>query len=280
MNTYVWLVILGLMAVAAVRIYLWRQFWKSEGRKILTSGYLPPAPSWVARIFFRLVNRLLVFLSIGPVKVIRSDKYRRYKGRKLVAPNHIQEPDWALVNQGVDYERYTAAISQLHGPRGLFSGWTGCFGVDPKQPNGAENFINSCIAVLTSKKDASLLYFPQGKLVADNILRPEDFRPGVIKVARRAASEVGSEPLAIIPVAILYRNDPSRASMLHRLMLTLGQRWFRNIFGKKNFGAVVVVGEPILVQDLPADADPEHPHNATEFLRQKIQELLKVAEKA
>jgi 1-acyl-sn-glycerol-3-phosphate acyltransferase len=280
MNTYALLVILGLLAVAAVRIYLWRQFWKGEGRKLQTSGYLPPEPSWTARIFFHLVNRLLVFLSIGPVKVIRSEKYRRYKGRKLVAPNHIQAPDWALVNQGVDYERYTAVTSELRGPRGLFSGWTGCFGVDSKQPNGAENFINACVEVITSKKNSSLLYFPQGKLVADNILRPEDFRPGIVKVARKAASQVGAEPLAIIPVAILYKHDRSQATLLHRLMLTLGQKWFRNIFGAKNFGAVVVVGDPIPVHDLPYDADPEHPHNAIEFLRGKIQELLHVAEQS
>jgi len=279
MNVY--LILFALVLAGAIRVYFWHKFWKGEGRKLQKSGYLPPAPSWFAHVFFRCVNRLIVFLGIGPVKVIGREKLRKFKkARKLVAPNHTQPPDWALVNQGVDYERYTAVTSELRGTRGLLSAWSGCFGVDPKQPSGAEEFVSSCIEVLASKPGASLLYFPQGKLVADNVLRPEDFRPGAVRIARKAAAQVGSEPVVIVPVAIYYNQDRAQATWLHRLMLTIGQKWFRSMFGHKNVGAVVVIGDPIPVNQLPSDPDPEHPHNATEYLRGKIQELLLIAERS
>lgn len=279
MNLLIIAVAVALVIASALRLRSWYRFWKAEGRKLQQSGYLPPEPTWLARIFFRLSNRLLVWLAIGPVKVIGRENARKFRGRLLVTPNHIQAPDWALVNQGVDYQRYTAVASQLKGTRGRFSAWTGCFGVNTDQPGGGDAFRQACVSLLATQPDCSLLYFPQGKLVADNILRKEDFRFGAARVLRTVAEQVKDQPVAFLPVAIRYKGNLGEATCLHQAMLRFGQKWFRNLFGTRNVGAVVVVGQPITVDQLPADADPEHPVNATEFIRQRIQELLDIADR-
>ncbi len=267
------LIVFSAALAAAVRLYIWKRFWQAEGRKLQQSGYLPPAPSPIARLVFHLSNRLIVFLAVGPVKVIGRKNLRGYRGRLVVVPNHTQPPDWALVNQGVDYERYTASTGELAGVRGFLSAWSGCFGVNSKQPGGGQAVVDASVNVLASKSNASLLLFPQGKLVADNVLRPDDFHTGAVRIMKAAAEKIGAEPLAALPVAIHYKQDATGATWFHRLMRKLGLKWFRNLFGTRNYGAVVVVGKPIPVQQLPED-----PHQATELLRTKIAELLAVAQ--
>lgn len=143
----------------------------------------------------------------------------------------------------------------------------------------------------------------------DNRLLQEEFRPGAIRLARRAEAESGEE-VVLLPVGVSYKRDQKDAHWTHSFLrgarsMFLGMRnpmhWdplfklnldeldeaerirvtlqrARAMSAYKNshitsYGAVVVVGEPIKSSELPAD-----PVAAIEQIRRTIADLLKEAE--
>lgn len=288
--------IILVLGLTAYRRY---KFWKKEAAKLLEGGYLPAPPTLAARLFFKLATRLIAFLVVGPVKVI-GRKNARHKGRLLLAPNHTFAMDFSVVRTAVPtHYVQIAKAAEVQGFRALIAAWVGT--IAAKVEGGAAQKPGQGAAVVTAAADymasgthARLLMFPQGKLVYDNVLRPEDFRTGAVRTLRLAAEKIGSaDDLAVLPMALHYKRERKDATVFHRLVMALSRlipplkgfrRWVdvaRNPDGSKTktvfttYGATVVIGKPIPVADLP-----ENPHEATEIVRLKIQELLEQAQKA
>ncbi|MCC7528903.1 MAG: 1-acyl-sn-glycerol-3-phosphate acyltransferase [Candidatus Melainabacteria bacterium] len=294
---WVWLAV-GL-AVASFGLYVAKRysFWKGEARKLLQGGYLPAPPTFLARLFFKLATRLIVFLVVGPVKVV-GRKNARYDGRLLIAPNHTFQMDFAVTRTALPCH-YTqiAKQAEVQGARAIIAAWVGTIAAKVEggtaKPGQGAAVVKAAASYLASHAHTRLLLFPQGKLVYDNVLRPEDFRTGAARSLALAVEQLGSgEKVALLPVAIDYKRDPKNASYFHRFVKLLARvipplgkfrSWAdvtRNADGTKtvtkfrNYGAVVVIGEPIPFASLPQD-----PHECSQFMRAKIQELLDQAEK-
>jgi 1-acyl-sn-glycerol-3-phosphate acyltransferase len=263
------LIVLAVLAVALIALVARVRFWAKEGAKLQISGYLPPKPSWFANTVYTGLCRLVAFLFIGPVKII-GKKNGKYNGRLMIASNHQYQFDFSMVSRAVPVGmHYMTVTSELKGIRGVLGAWTGAFGVDPTVPGGAEAAIQGSVTIMVRDPNSRMLIFPQGKLVKDNVLRPEEFKTGAVRIAKQAADKIDGQPLAILPLGVVYKRDPKDASFVHRLLRKVGLKGFRRAFGYANYGATVVVGEPIPVSSLPSD-----PHEATELLRVKIQALV------
>ncbi len=294
---WVWLAV-GL-TVASLGLYVAKRFsfWKGEAKKLLEGGYLPAPPTFVARFFFKMATRLIVFLVVGPVKV-KGKKNARYNGRLLIAPNHTFQMDFAVTRTALPCH-YTqiAKQAEVKGARAIFAAWVGTIAAKVEggtaKPGQGAAVVKAAANYLASTPYTRLLLFPQGKLVYDNVLRPEDFRTGAARTLALAVEQLGTdENVAFLPAGIHYLRDPKRASYFQRFIGVLARvipplRNFRswadvtkNPDGSKtvtkfrNYGATVVIGEPIPFASLPKD-----PHDCSQFMRAKIQELLDQAEK-
>lgn len=294
-----WLALSIAIAILASGLFVYKRFsfWKGEAKKLLDGGYLPPPPTFLARLFFKLVTRLIVFLVVGPVNV-RGRKNARYDGRLLIAPNHTFQMDFAVTRTALPCH-YTqiAKAAEVSGARAIFAAWVGTIAAKVEggaaTPGQGAAVVKAAANYLASDGHTRLLLFPQGKLVYDNILRPEDFRTGAARSLKMAVEQLGSgENVALLPVAIHYKRDPKNASYFQRFVGLLARvipplRKFRswvdvtkNPDGTKtvtkfvNYGATVVIGEPIPFSELP-----ENPHQSSQIMRAKIQELLDSASK-
>ncbi|MBA3993814.1 MAG: hypothetical protein C0469_09830 [Cyanobacteria bacterium DS2.3.42] len=294
---WVWLAV-GL-AVAALGLYVAKRysFWKGEAKKLLQGGYLPAPPTFLARLFFKFATRLITFLVVGPVKVI-GKKNARYNGRLLIAPNHTFQMDFAVTRTALPCH-YTqiAKQAEVQGARALIAAWVGTIAAKVEggtaKPGQGAAVVKAAAAYLASNVHTRLLLFPQGKLVYDNVLRAEDFRTGAARTMAMAVEQLGEgENVALLPVGIDYKRDPKNASYFQRFIGALARvipplgkfrTWVdvtRNPDGTKtvtkfrNYGATVVIGEPIPFASLPTD-----PHECSQFMRAKIQELLEQAQK-
>lgn len=294
---WVWLAV-GL-AVASLGLFVAKRysFWKGEARKLLDGGYLPPPPTLLARAFFKIATRLIVFLVVGPVKVV-GKRNARYNGRLLIAPNHTFQMDFAVTRTALPCH-YTqiAKQAEVKGGRAIIAAWVGTIAAKVEggsaKPGQGAAVVKAAANYLASHAYTRLLLFPQGKLVYDNVLRPEDFRTGAARTLALAVEQLGTdENVALLPVGIHYKRDPKHASLFQRAVGALARvipplRKFRswvdvtkNPDGTKevtkfrNYGATVVIGEPIAFSSLPED-----PHECSQFMRAKIQALLDQAEK-
>lgn len=289
-----WLALSIAIAILAFGLFVYRRFsfWKGEAKKLLNGGYLPPPPTFMARLFFKLATRLIVFLVVGPVKV-RGRKNARYNGRLLIAPNHTFQMDFAVTRTALPCH-YTqiAKAAEVSGARSIVAAWVGTIAAKVEggaaTPGQGAAVVKAAANYLASSARTRLLLFPQGKLVYDNVLRPEDFRTGAARSLSLAVQQLGTDDqVALLPVAILYKRDPKDASYFQRLIGLLARvisplrkfrTWVdvtRNADGTKtvtkfvNYGATVVIGEPIPFSELP-----ENPHQSSQVMRAKIQELL------
>lgn len=296
------ILILLAAALAGLGLFLYLRsryrFWANEGRKLLEGGYLPPPPSLPARLFFKLVTRLFVFLVVGPVKV-KGRRNARYNGRLVIGPNHTFAMDFAVVRTALPtHYVQIAKAAEVAGVRAIFAAWVGTIaakveGGAAQKPGQGAAVVKAAAEYLASGDRTRLLLFLQGKLVYDNVLREADFRTGAVRSMKMAVELVGSgENMALLPMALHYKRDRKDATLLHRLVIKLAafipplrnfRRWVevtKNEDGSKtktvftNYGASVVVGRPIPFSELPQD-----PHQATQYVRVKIQELLDQAQK-
>lgn len=257
-------------ALSAVALYLvWRMvYWIGQGRKMNRSGFLPPVPTWCAKLTMGFASRLLLFLGVGPVTVIGAANARRHRGRLLITPNHTFELDFAMVRRALGFSfRFMTHTHQLRGIQGILGAWTGAIPVEPEKKGGGDAAVDAAVNLFKSSPVARMLMFPQGKLVRDNVIRPEDFRWGFAKISRRTLEETGDADMAVLPMALLYLRDVRDRHWSHFLLAPLRRFW-----GVTNYGGIVVIGEPIPVKDLPDD-----PSEATAMVRQRIERMLAYA---
>lgn len=242
------------VVIAALIVLLYAgyrvRFWLKEGRKMQESGHLAPAPSIFAKIFWATLTHVIGYLCVGPIKVIGRENLR-VKGRKVFAPNHTFALDFDVVAVAIRRScRYMTKTSELKGLRGAFGAWTGAIPVNTKVPGGGEAALNSSIESLLEGTNNNFLIFPQGALKDNLKLERGDFRTGFARLARSAWEDSEGEPCYVIPMAVFYKRDPQMKPWSHLLLAPL-----RRAFGDTNYGAVVVIGQPIAAQNLPEDPE-------------------------
>mgnify|MGYP001202445610 CR=1 FL=1 len=276
-------ILYGSIAALVALVLIWRfSFWYGEGRKLVRDGYLPPNPTFFGQLALRSISKLMCKLFVGPIKVIdRSNA--RFNGRLNILPNHQFPLDFMVVASALPYGyRHLGTVSEMKNPlRATLSAFAGFFAVNTeggKAQSGGQAVVEACGKCLGLHRKSRLLMFPQGKLVQDNVLRPEDFRTGAIRAMHAARDHFGcpTETLAVLPMAVHYKRDPKDADWFHKLVVALGWKSFRKFKyydeTATNYGAVVVIGRPIPLADLPED-----PREAIEVVRQEIDKLLTVA---
>lgn len=300
-------VVLLLVKLAVVRWFIWYATWKKHAVRFTESGYTPPLAGWFSSFTMYMASRLLTFLTVGRVTVIRSPAIPS-KGRVIYAANHQLPCDFAMVRQASGrHMRMLTASSQLGGFFGVISAWFGVISIAFKSKSDGAAAEEACVKAV-AEKDGCLGIFPQGALLPDNVLNQCEFRPGAVRIAQKAAALSGEE-VFIVPVAIHYERNPAKAGWTHRFLKKarsnfLGMRdprYYDPIFKTDlsalsdaeraeveaaqkeavrkykrshvtNYGGVVVAGHPIPVSTLPAE-----PLEAIEVIRQHIAAQLEVA---
>jgi 1-acyl-sn-glycerol-3-phosphate acyltransferase len=215
------------------------------------------------------------------------------RDRRIIVANHIDEADFTVLAKALRLTpfRYLAEIEQLGGNRAAFCAITGAIGVDKSSVEGRKKVIGSCVKALVEDgrkppfglpKDTSrLLIFPQGTLVRDNKLSSEQFKKGAITMAKLADREVKAEDklegnVFIQPVGVHYLRDARHATWFHKLMLKLGWKNFRQMFPNEgepmNYGAIVVVGDPVAISEFPSNTN-----EANEMMFRQILALVEIA---
>lgn len=286
----------ALLVCIALHIRRRFHFWKSEAQKLLEGGYLPAPSTFWARLTFSLVCRLLVFVVVGPVRVVGRHN-ERFDGRLLIGPNHTFNLDFAVtrVALGCHYTQ-VAKHDEVKGKLALLAAWVGTIAAKVEGGVAARGKGNAVVQAsaqyLASTRLARLLLYPQGKLVEDNVLREEDFRTGAARSLNEAAGQLDDgQPLAYLPVALHYKLDSADATLFQRFVelvaqvvpalrkfrlwvdATEGEDGAKVIRKRKFYGASVVVGKPVPFSQLPDD-----PRQCANFMQGRIQELLVRAE--
>jgi hypothetical protein len=258
-----------LVATGALAVFAWRvAFWVREGRRMQESGHLSPPPSILARLVFRMITPVLRFLTVGPVTTIGRKNLRKAKGRRVLIPNHTFQMDFSVVYAGVgSHFRYMTASSELKGFQGFFGAWTGSIPVNTKVEHGGEKALNASIESLVENPKGRFLIFPQGKLLPQDKVQLEDFRTGAARLLQAVSDETDGEPVWAVPMGLYYVRDKSKMPFSHRLLW-----WARRVFGVTNYGAVVVIGEPMEAKTLPSDI-----HEATKVLYERVAALAQEA---
>jgi 1-acyl-sn-glycerol-3-phosphate acyltransferase len=296
------LIFAGVLSVTALLLCIFLhirrrfRFWKGEAQKLLEGGYLPAPSTFWARITFSLVCRLLVFMAVGPVKVVGRHN-ERYNGRLLIGPNHTFNLDFAVTRVAVGcHYTQVAKHDELKGKRALLAAWVGTIAAKVEGGVAARGKGNAVVEAaahyLASTRLARLLIYPQGKLVEDNVLRCDDFRTGAARSLNQAAEQLDNDqPLAYLPVALHYKRDRADATLFHRFVelmalvvpplrkfrlwvdTTRAEDGSKIVRKRRHYGASVVVGKPVPIGELPDD-----PRECANFMQGRIQELLVRAE--
>ncbi len=266
-------------------ILLWRAiYWYRQSRKLGKDGYLPPHPTFVGQWTLRAVSKLFSRLYVGPIQVL-GGKNACFDGRLEILPNHQFPLDFMVVGKVLPFGfRHLGSYAEMRNPlRGSLAAFAGFFAVNTEGgkatgEGGGEAVVDAMARVLVQHPQTRLLMFPQGKLVKDNILRPQDFRTGGVRAMKKACEEYGLDPnkVAYLPMAIHYLRNSRHATWLHRLMNMIGWKNFRSFkyAGDRstNFGAIVAIGKPMTLASLPDDV-----REATEKIRVEIDQLLSQA---
>lgn len=306
-STAVILCVVLLVKLAAIRFFIWYAEWMRHAERFSESGYVPPLAGWTSRTMFYLASRLLTFLTVGKVKVLRCPAVP-YKGRVIFAANHQLPCDFAMVRLAAGrHMRMLTASSQLGGFFGVLAAWFGVISIAFKSKSDGAAAEEACVKAV-AEKDGCLGIFPQGALLPDNVLNPCEFRPGAVRIAQKVAAQTGEE-VFIVPVAVYYERNPAKADWTHCFLKKaranfLGMRdpkYYDPIFKidlstlteterarveaerkeavrkykrshVTNYGGVVVAGAPIPVSSLPSE-----PLEAIEVIRKQIAALLNVA---
>ncbi len=268
------------IAVAAAFAVYRFNFWRKEALKMVSGGYLPPPPTMAGNLFLRMLGRIFCFLFVGKVKVKGRENARADRDEHLlVVGNHQFQLDVATMSRVIPGKyRHLGKASEMKNPiRGFLAVFTGHFAArveGGKSTGGSQEVIDACAGALAS---SHLLLFPQGKLVYDNVLRPEDFRTGAVRIAQQCAASSRTR-VSFLPVAIHYDENPEHASWLYSVMKLVGFKTFRkfpdSVKTRTFYGATVVVGKRIPLCELPED-----PREAIEAIRRQIAVLLAEAQK-
>jgi 1-acyl-sn-glycerol-3-phosphate acyltransferase len=254
-------------SVAVLRLGYW--YW--HGRRLQGPGYIPPHPSKLEDVIFVWLCRRLLRAIIGPIRVVGLEHARALKGRALILPTHPHGLDFMAVRVAMPFPyRTIGAASQigvLNSGLAAFSGTIAIPTVAGKAVGNTSAVIDGSAHMLAQDGDARELIFPQGLLHPDNELRPEDFRTGAVRIMQQVDELTDHAPFSALPVALYYWEEPNAPGWLRRRLARLTVKV--ELTDAPKYGVTVMIGEPILLSDLPHD-----PREATEFLRCKIRELL------
>ncbi len=147
----------------------------------------------------------------------RQEKRPLTTGRLLIAPNHTFQMDFAVTRTALPCH-YTqiAKQAEVQGARALVAAWVGTIAAKVEggtaKPGQGAAVVGCYSASHCPHPPASL---PAGKLVYDNVLRPEDFRTGAARTMSMAVEQLGEgENGALLPVGIDYKRDPEERFLL------------------------------------------------------------------
>lgn len=247
-------------------VFVYRQYnyWKQQGELYASPAYLSPPPGRIARYVRYNLCRLFVFAKVGHLTVVGKEKIDS-NARYIIVGNHQIQHDAMLLPTVLKLLNYRAlmSIDELTGYRAPLGAYAGMLAVHPTGHKGASVLL--ALKALKNEPDSSLIIFPQGRLIKDNVLRREDFRPGAAVISTRANKE-SVKPLAILPIGIEYLRQPESLQHLPwyvRMFFLNGRQWF----GQTTYGAIVVVGEPILLKTLS-----QEPDQITQLIFESVQE--------
>lgn len=114
------------LALAALA---WFLFWRSQARKLQTSGYIPPATSWFGKTIYSGLCWLVTFLTVGPVKVVGKEN-RLASGRVIYLANHQVPADFAVLYRTAGrHYRALGDAAQFPGIMGILAAWLGVISV-------------------------------------------------------------------------------------------------------------------------------------------------------
>lgn len=214
-------------------------FWQEHASHMHESGYLVPPSTLPARITWRALTRLCVFLFVGPLKVVGT-KNLKVNGRKIFAPNHQFEFDFAMTAAATRTACPIMTSAAVLKPKAasLIGAWTGSIPVDVEQESGGKKAYDASVQTLLRKRDAEFVIFPQGALLEQ--LKLGDFKPGVARMQEEVWQATSGEPVWIFPMYIAYVRDRQYKPLSHRVLGRL-----RRAFGKVNYGGLVCIGKPI-----------------------------------
>lgn len=263
-------VALALAGAAAVYLVFW---WFRQGRPALLRamdygrihaecGHLAPPPTDKHHAQMLRVCRFFVNGFVGKLDVRGAEKLASLPSPFILAFNHGSLLDTAIAPVLLNRKARFPAAQGVMKAAGclvawLFSRW-GVYSVD--LDNGAAA-MKASVKVLTAGDGADIIViFPEAWTNMDGSVRK--FKTGAVRMAREAGRLLG-KPVPVVPGYMHYgRYLPGWMTKLpipvQWLMPLVGVLWFRR-------GCTVVIGEPISVDELPADH-----HEATEVLRERV----------
>lgn len=230
------------MLSSAVTVYCVHrrfQFWRRHAGHMQESGYLVPPSTVPARLAWRVLTRLAVYLVVGPIKVSGRNNLN-VSGRKIYVPNHQFELDFAMTAVATRSACPIMTSAEVLKPpiAALLAAWTGAIPVNVHQEDGGQKALDASIQTLLRSPEAEFIVFPQGKLLDD--LSLEDFKPGAARMQAEVARLTGGEPVFLIPVHIAYARNARFKPFSHLFL-----RKLRGAMGKVNYGGNVCIGRPI-----------------------------------
>lgn len=268
-------VVVFLLLAATAAYLLWRfspvrERARQYIRKVQTCGYLdaPPTPRAVRRL--RRIANVLAFIQVGKIKIVGRENLDKVPGPYIVTPNHPHWVDTAalpiLMNGPARYMAAQGVFTFLGGLGGLLVGPMGAFCADLTKGRGGPA-KDAAVKVLTSGQ--RLVMFPEGWAYLDGKLG--EFKKGAIRIAREASAQL-KKPTYIVPVNLRYGKYPG--SWITRLPPPVEYFLVFALFLFFRRGLTMVVGEPVAIDQFPAD-DAE----ATEHLKQLVVALDPAPEK-
>lgn len=164
----------------------------------------PPAPSrFLLSLFAAYVERYLA-RHFHAVRLL-GEPPSVAPGAALVV--YLNHPSWwdplialLLARRLFAERRHHAPIDRAALERYRFFARLGFFGVDPVGVAGARRFLAAAEAIL-AQPGTALWVTPQGRF-ADPRRRPPSLRPGLERLARRAAAGRAGRPVVFLPLAI------------------------------------------------------------------------------
>jgi len=202
------------------------KFWSEEAVKVSKGGYVPPAPTYLHAVITRFLCITFGFLEVGPIKIVGKRRLPD-KGPTIIAPLHVDAGDASIVSAllGIKPMYYLIRTTEVIGWRGYLAAMTGAIAVDEESQEGRSKAFKAAIeALVNGGPNVCMVIFPQGEIIANEVVRRHDFKSGTMSLARIAARK-RKEPIWIVPVGIHYKSDPQQGTLFQLLVERLG---FRN----------------------------------------------------